>query len=693
MSPHLLKKFILSDKNSVSGGVALITFVGLPGCKKSSQCVLQKMLQKEFGIRREELMKVAEVTEEENGFCIYELGAVRESKETWQWYRFTNRSRYLSCFVSSLQKDTKPEMFAEQACKQDMFEDEALDSCFYNIYQLLSALYNDKSESAIPVKELSSDDAILSLINVWDIGFNGAIIHFLTLLGGYLHHNFPILFLGHPDDISCETDHLAECLNIDQYSGRAQVAGLKPIFKKLSRAEFLLTFSHLARSYDRNRREVCRVAVIDNHKETSLTDDEEHQKQLGRKIMKEAEKLKADNLLCPYPWIITIDDEEKYVDKFKQKVSKLLDSERQRDVPLSWFFLRSAFYKTGQLFIKTAELRKCAQKCMITDDDFARFLKRFTGFGSIIHIPNIPVLCEYVILNPPDFFHKLTELYYPRFNGDLKYGIASFSTLRRLFGENLQFFCDVLTSSNLAVEINSDRVVFVDTERKEHRRLPIAEKCLYIPSIRTEVLESDKNASGFSMLLVYKKAHLPTHTTEDVVKYLVQKDLYWYLVTSEYYNITQFQCYYQPTTQQVAESTAPAKPLISLTIISHGNKNELLIQESETVESKTTESETAESKTMESKTMESKTMKKKEIKDAIADIKKELIRAYCSAREIYSEHHYKLLGVEPELEFAISCSDERSKYHNITTDDQPCESCRENEKFMNVWKYGKTHWM
>ena len=686
MSPHLLKEFILSDKNSASGAVALITCVGLPGCKKSSQGLLQTMLQKEFGIKPEELMKVAEVTEEENEFCIYELGAVGESKKTWKWYPFTKRSRYLSCFVSSLQKDAKPEtkrVFAEQACKQGMFEDEALDNCFYNLYRLLSALYNDKSDSAIPVNELSSDDAILALINVWDIGFNGAIIHFLTLLGGYLHHNFPILFLGCPDDISYENDHLDECLNIDQYSdGRSQVAGLKPIFKKLSRAEFLLTFSHLARSYDRNRREVCQVATIVNSAETPLTEEkrEDIQEQLGSKIKKEAEKLKADNLLCPLPWVIdeeTTADEEKY-DEFKQKVDRLIASERQRDIPLSWFFLRSAFYKTGQLFIKTAELRKCAQKCMIMDDDFARFLKRFTGFGSIIHIPDIPVLCDYVILNPPDFFHKLTELYYPRFNGDLKYGIASFSTLRRLFGENLQFFCDVLTSSNLAVEINSDQVVFVDKKRKEHRRLPLAEKCLYIPSIRTEVTEPDENASGFSMLLMYKKAHLPTHTTEDVVKYLVQKDPNWYLVTSEYYNITQFQCYCQLPTQQVTESTtSPAKPLISLTIISHGNKNEVLIQENDPELNTVTESET-------------------ERKDkAIADIKKELIRAYCSAREIYSEHHYKLLGVEPELELAISCSDKRSKHHNLTTDDQPCESCRENEKFMSVWKYGKTHcnWM
>ena len=88
----------------------------------------------------------------------------------------------------------------------------------------------------------------------------------------FLVVNSIILFLGCPDDISYESDRLAECLYIDRYSGRSQGAGLKPIFNKLSRAEFLLTFSHLARSYDRDRRDVCQVATIVNPDET-LTDE------------------------------------------------------------------------------------------------------------------------------------------------------------------------------------------------------------------------------------------------------------------------------------------------------------------------------------------------------------------------------------------------------------------------------------
>ena len=243
---------------------------------------------------------------------------------------------------------------------------------------------------------------------------------------------------------------------------------------------------------------------------------------MKKKISKEANKFGAADLICDSPWIVDPEREED-LDTLKKDLDVLVSSEYQESIPLSWFFLRNAFFKTGQLYIKTRKLKKYAEKCRITGDKFEEFLSRFTGFGSIIHIPDIPLLCNYVILNPPDFFHKLTELFYPRYNGDLQYGIASLSTLRRLFGEDLQFFRDVLTSCSFAVEIASNQIVPHDDEE---RRLPIAEPCLYIPGMRTEVASPEDNElRKDSLLLVYKKALLPTHITENVVKFLFQSKL------------------------------------------------------------------------------------------------------------------------------------------------------------------------
>ena len=308
-------------------------------------------------------------------------------------------------------------------------------------------------------------------------------------------------------------------------------------------------------------------------------------------------------------------------------------------------------------------------------------MKRFTGFGSIIHIPDIPVLCDYVILNPPDFFHKLNELYYPRLNGDLKYGIASVSTLRRLLGENFRFFIDVLTAANLAVQIvDSDRILYDDREKKKQRRLLIAEECLYIPSIRTGA-KPDESRSTYitSLRLMYKKALLPTRTTENVVKVLLQRDPNLHLLTCELYNETRFLYYHQVESQTEAAKSTETPPnkqselLVKLTMVSHGNKNEMRVE------------------------AENIPPNEKDAEQVIAEITKNIIRAYCSAEEVYYQHHYKLLGVEPQLELELNCIRDRSKYHNITTDIQTCDqtcgaSYEQNKEFMAKWEFASKHW-
>ena len=711
MTPEKLKDFILLESSVVSAGVALLTFVGLPGCKKAD--LVQEILQKEFKMSPEELMKSAEITEKDTEFNVFELGAIRE-KKTWEWCSLTKRSRYLSCFVSALQRDTKKNVmsFAYQGHKIKLFEIEALDDCFYNLYRLLKGLYHESAKSTgmttydsdkIPVKQLTGETT-LTLINAWDIGFNRAIFQFLPLLCGHLHHNYPILFLGCPNDFSefKDGDHLGKTFKIDQCEG------MKPILSQYSRVKFLLSFSHLARSYDRKRKQVSQVAAIVHcsdrcsvatqysetfqHPEPSQNSQDVHDPQkIKPRLQSEiennwAKKFSVEGLLTTSPWVFDQNITEQVANYrvLKEQVDNLVESEQQKDIPLSWLFLRSAFYKTGELFIKTAELKKHAKNCNITDAAFDQFLKRFTGFGSIIHIPDVPVLCDYVILNPPDFFHKLNELYYPRLNGDLKYGIASVSTLRRLFGENARFFKDVLTAANLAVQIiDSDRILCDDTDKNKPRRLLITEECLYIPSIRTGV-KPDKSCSTSSsyafvtsLCFVYKNALLPTRTSENVVEFLLQRDPNLHLLTCEWYNETRFLYYHQVESQTEAAKSTETPPkkqlalLVKLTMVSHGDKNEMLVEAK-------------------------KILPNEDVEQIIAEINKNIIRAYCSAEEVYNQHHFKLLGVEPELELKLNCTS-RSKYHNITakietSDIQVCASCKQNQELMAMWKFASKHW-
>ena len=687
MTPEELKEFIELESSVVSAGVALLTFVGLPDCGKSK--LAQEILQKEFKMTGSG--KLMKINEKDTEFSVFELGAIRrQGVETWKWCQLAKRSRYLSCFVSALKSDTvkqRIKSFANQGCMdKDFFKDKELNKCFYNLYRLLHDFYDN--ESAKPETtddgdklELKEDDT-LTLINVWDIGFNRAFLHFYPLLCGHLHHNYPILFLGCPNDLSTDGDHLEKTFNIDKCGG--MLAGMEPILGQYSRVKYLLSFSHMARSYDRRREQVSQVVAIVHSPDTVHQHDsgEIINARLQEKIKTKVEEFSVEGLLNKTPWVLEQKITEQEVDyqDLKKKVNSLVESEKQKDIPLSWYFLRSAFYKTGQLFIKTADLRECAHKCKIADAGFEEFLKKFTGFGSIIHIPDFPGLCDLVILNPPDFFHKLNELYYPRFNGDLQYGIASFSTLKRLFGEeNFSFFIVVLTAINLAVKIDSDRVVKDDKEMQ--RRLLIEEECLYIPSIRTvHVAKPDLSSSACSstgqsfLRIIYKKMHLPTHTSEDIIKFLLQNDPHFHLLTCEWYNVTRFQ-YYHLEPKATALALVPEKhQVVTLTMISHKDKNEMLIKENE----------------------EANTITGIDIKEVITVIKKKVIKAYCNAEEMYSRHHYKLLGVEPELELELhsltNINPNEYHWHSINTDIHTCESCKQDKALKTMWMYGKEHW-
>ena len=649
MSPDDLKEFIFTSTIPVT--TALVTLSGLPSCGKTT--MLLKLLHKHFHTQLKDIQKVAEVTEANEKFSFFELAAFKDMRtNAWQWYPFTKHSGYLSCFVSALGQQ---KIFASQCHQQYIFDNEVLDIHFHELYLLLSSLYNDKSEkSLIPVDQLIGG-AGLFLVNVWDIGLNRAVLHFLTVLAGYLHHSFPILALSLTNDaerlqdqidtteVSSEIQNVWPTLpSLQRRTSTSKFKGLEPILHQYSRASFLLQFTHLGRSVDQKREKVCEIVAIVNPDNKPAR--EEHpaiSKRLQDSISKTAENLGATALLHGSPWIVDPNDPDD-LKLLKENVDKLVAKEKQESgLPLSWFFLRSAFFKTGQLYIKTEELKECAKKCKITDESFKKFLHKFSGAGSIIHIPDIPVLCNYVILNPVDFFHKLSELFYPRFNGDLRYGIASRSTLRRMFGGDLQFFWDVLTACTFAVEIDSNRIVYAETQR----HLPIARKCLYIPGIRTEELPTDSTPCANSLLLVYNKAMQPTHITVNAVKFLVEDVPNLNLLTCEYYTVTKFH-YYPPGSNRT----------LSLEMISHGDKNEIRIKDDE---------------------------------EGATDIKKQVIRAYRYAIDIYEKRHSQLLKCNPELKFALACSNNPREYHYVACGQPDCNFCKVDDEFLKLWELWK----
>ena len=675
-----LKELILGSETTVPVSLAQVTACGLPPAtpdhdlrdrgypqpKHDLQFDLPMLVQK-FIV--DQLGKNPEEPEKHHGFTFMELAAFKTADQNaWRWERFSKRNGYLPCFVSALERkykraadENRRAMEFDSCCyKQYVFDCQPLDDYFHDVYRLLSSLYKDASAAARKMIDELRVNARIALVNVWIITYSRSILHFLNVLRGYLRSNFPILFIKHPQDID-------QCIK----------APNEPLLQQYTCLQYLLQFTHLARSAgipQECSHNTCKVAAVFQDldgEHTTATERKQFAAKLQASFETGAEKFGVTGILHFPPSILDPDDPDGNKE-FKETFENLLKAPPSQ-LPLSWIFFRSAFFKTGQLYIRTSELQMYAKLCNITGKDFTNLLCEFTAFGSIIHIPDIPVFCDYVILNPTDFFYKLDEIFYPRLNGDLKYGIVTLSTLKRMFGGDHVFFHDVLTSCAFAAEIDSSRIEYTDTEKG----FPISEKCLFFPAIRAGKLEEKyKKPLNSSLFLLHDRKLQPTNITVNAVQYLIENEpsLLTHL-TSQCLTVTQFR--FNPTSQASKAAASPPenksiatsqaceeaaslpedKPVL-LSMISHGDKNEIRIEGDQ----------------------KGKT-----------HVKKLIIEAYLSGIKKYKKRFKSLFcGANPSTQFALTCLKDDKTMHgygeNPSQQVIDCRHCNNNPEFKASWE-------
>ena len=572
------------------------------------------------------------------GFSFVEVAAFKKM-HSWQWYPFGKQNGYLSCFVSALEhKKALEKKFTLCKHRLSMFHCDPLDDCFYDVYRLLSSLYQDESKLAASIIERVKDNAKISLINMWSITFNRPVLHLLNILRGYLRFNFPILVVNLPKDGDSR-------YNFDQHIETPD----EPILQEYTRLQYLLQFTHLARSLTEERQKVCKVAAIVQESVKEELWSSELQK---KRLFNVAEAFSARGVLDCKP-ILTDPSNPTDLESLKKTIEDLIKKEDKFEFPLSWIFFRSAFFKTGQLYIKTRKLRKYAAKCKINNGDFDQLLHKFTAFGSIIYIPAL--LEKYVILNPPDFFYRMSELFHPRFDDNLNFGIATLSTLKRIFGRDFKFFRYILTSCNFAVEIDSKNIEYTQEYSNDPEKgFPISETCLFISALRTrEPDEVFKHLSSLSLLFVHDQALQPTNITVNAVKFLFEEEEVpnLTLLTTDCLAVTKFRF-------NLTDELGQPCSRVYLTMISHGDKKEIRIEGD---------------------------------KEEATDIKRLVIEAYQSGIKKYKERYKLLLGKDPSTaHFALVCSSDNTKYHCFSeTDDDICDECKANHEFQTTWQAWK----
>ncbi|XP_019861311.1 PREDICTED: uncharacterized protein LOC109589717 [Amphimedon queenslandica] len=126
-----------------------------------------------------------------------------------------------------------------------------------------------------------------------------------------------------------------------------------------------------------------------------------------------------------------------------------------------------------------------AKELKMTEKEVDEFLKTFTNFGSILHMPQYDSIKDIVIVNIWEFTQYLDKLYYPQEEEPyapnlLKYGIISESSVKEIFckhPESAEDFMKVLTTIAMASKIKSGLSILIDYQQqpdKVHYYLPLA---------------------------------------------------------------------------------------------------------------------------------------------------------------------------------------------------------------------------
>lgn len=138
-----------------------------------------------------------------------------------------------------------------------------------------------------------------------------------------------------------------------------------------------------------------------------------------------------------------------------QKLQHVINEAPYEEIPISWVFLRSLFYRFDRNIIARAELKEMAEKCGMDEDSLTGFCKFYTSFGSIFDLSLVDSKYQHVILKPFSFLKSLNSLFssntekYPM----KKSGIVPEDLCRDLFDGNMMPFMSALVSLNLAVQV------------------------------------------------------------------------------------------------------------------------------------------------------------------------------------------------------------------------------------------------
>ena len=314
----------------------------------------------------------------------------------------------------------------------------------------------------------------IALINIWDFAINKMVHNFITSLQGLLYNSHAWLFLDMDQDLQ----------SLDKPPYIPQDRDQSILMKMHPRLQYLLRSSRMCESKCGTRKDVC--TIFAKHNDTSndkfkpkVTNFEAKVKQTAKHVIgvysfieQKVESLSFNNS--------GISDESS--NRLYQKFQQVIYETPYEDVPLSWIFLRSLFYRSDKKFIAKSELRKKAEECCMDDESLTKFCEFYTSFGSIFDLSLINPHYPYVIVKPMGFLRTLNMLLYPEDSICQKYpsivnGIIPEKACKDVFGESWLVFMEALVSVNLGTRVSSSHLDIPDLDPNDiYYFIPLSRK-------------------------------------------------------------------------------------------------------------------------------------------------------------------------------------------------------------------------
>ena len=522
---------------------------GLPYCGKSK--ALRKLLRQVIPKSRDDAITKVSENDEHAGLSYYELAAVglppapfdrltysETTKQTCFLYAF--QSALMHLYYSRGQDIIFPDPSAGE--KEVVFPDKELNDHFYQIFNSLAV--DQQRELSSPQSDTMWKRGIpsgIALMNVWDIGINKAVFHFLPALWGHLDNSYVWLFL----DLDRDVKDLYNTPGLPENKARKDK---KLIMQYRSGIEYLLRPAMLAKSsFGGDRDDVCSVFGV-----YSKTYDKIQVSGLAEEIHNASAQANLATIVNTKEVTPINRDDDECWKVFKKKADEITGAklESKEKIPLSSVFLRSLYYEVDKMYIKKSELKAKAKQLKMTDKDFENFCKTFMSVGSIIDVSLIDEESEYVILQPTNFICALDKIFYPdtTYSRIATCGIVTESTAIEIFDTDHKLFMDVLVSVDLAFKLKSQQLIM---ESSEFTQVEDKEEYYYIPDVRTTppVLECQPSVLHLLHSTSCSFCHLQVLFAEALLK--IKPDSKLVIKNASPLNITTFKAFTSETREAV----------------------------------------------------------------------------------------------------------------------------------------------